>query len=53
MKYRDVQDTRKKDVVRAQKATARRRKLERCLEKISPLHNSRKVVSVFGATFAI
>ena len=53
MRFGDVQDTRKKDVIRAQKETTWRGKLERCLEKLSPLRNSRNVVSAFGATFAI
>lgn len=53
MRYGDIQDTRKPEVIKEQKMEEFRRSYEWCMEKLASIHNGRKIVVVFGATFTI
>lgn len=52
MRFGDVQDTRKAEVVKEQRTAAFRKLYDECMEKISGLHG-KKVVVAFGATFTV
>ena len=53
MRYGDIQDTRKPEVRKEQRREELRRNYELCLEKLSSIHDIRKMVVRFGATFII
>lgn len=53
MRYGDIQDTRKPEVIKEQKMKEFRRSYEWCMEKLASIHNGRKIVVIFGATFTI
>lgn len=53
MRYGDIQDTRKPETNKEQKRKEFRRSYEWCMEKLASIHNGKKIVVRFGATFTI
>ena len=53
MRFNDVQDTRRPEVIKEQRNAAFRKMYDECLEKLSAYYNKRKMTVAFGATFTI
>ena len=53
MRYGDIQDIRKPEVIKEQKKEEFRKSYEWCMEKLSSFQNGQKMVVRFGATFTI
>ena len=53
MRYGDIQDTRKPEVIKEQRREEFRKSYEWCMEKQSSFQNGRKIVVSFGATFTV
>jgi len=53
MRYGDIQDTRKLEVLKEQRREELHRSFMLCLERLSSKYDIRKMIVIFGATFII